>query len=236
MRKRLLIRWKGNVVRSSWAWLRTQPEDVKRHPNTRTRGAAAIHFAQQASWWDWNVGSAVFFWRWPEEFVIPLRDDVPPLFLAKPPHTKDTQKPYRDPELREKESKKILKARLQNYLLEGFKSLALINVFSVAKGPLDIRMFYDDTKSGLNDCLFVPWFMLRTSSSMTRTLDVNYFCGDTDLGECFLNFWAHQLLIPYLGVDVTHTFPDEARNAFGNCEPFVCRRTGLFSAVLLLVA
>jgi hypothetical protein len=106
----------------------------------------------------------------------------------------------------------------------------------VAKVLFDIRMVYDGTKSGLNDSLFVPWFMLRTSSAMTRTLDVEYFCGDTDLGECFLNFWAHEALIPYLGVDLTHTFPGEPRNATMDCEPFACKRTGLFSAVLLLVA
>jgi hypothetical protein len=70
---------------------------------------------------------------------------------------------------------------------------------------------YNGTMSGLNDSLFVPWYMLQTSFAMTRTLDVEYFCGDTDLGKCFLNFWAHQELIPYLGVDVTHTFSGEPR-------------------------
>jgi hypothetical protein len=147
---------------------------------------------------------------------------MPPLFLRKPPSTKQKQKPYRDPELKGKEAKKIQKARARNYLLEGFKIVARINVFSVAKGLADIRMVYDGTKSGLNDCLFVPWFMLRTSSAMTRTLNVEYFCGDTDLGECFLNFWAHEALIPYLGVNVTHAFPGEPRNATANYEPFAC--------------
>jgi hypothetical protein len=52
----------------------------------------------------------------------------------------------------------------------------------------------------------------------------------------FLNFWAHEALIPYLGVDVSHTFPGEPRNVTANCEPFACKHTGLFSAVLLLVA
>jgi hypothetical protein len=151
-----MVRWKGHVKRSFWAWLRVQPPHIKRHPNTRIRGAAAIHFAQQASWWDWDAGSAVFFWRWPQEFVIPLRDGMPPMFLRKPPPTKQKQRPYQDPELREKEAKKLHKARARHYLLEGFKILALINVFSVAKGLADIRMVYDGTKSGLNDCLFVP--------------------------------------------------------------------------------
>jgi hypothetical protein len=63
MRKRLIVRWKSNVTRSFWNWLGAQPLHVKRHPNTRIWGVAAIQFAQQASWWDWDAGSAVFFWR-----------------------------------------------------------------------------------------------------------------------------------------------------------------------------
>jgi hypothetical protein len=66
---------------------------------------------------------------------------MPPMFLKRPPFTRQKQKPYRDLDLRAKEAKKILKARTHNYLLEGFKIMALINVFSVTKGLFDIHMW-----------------------------------------------------------------------------------------------
>jgi hypothetical protein len=121
----------------------------------------------------------------------------------------DYQRPYLDEGLRSKEKKKIGKARIHCYLVAIFKVLALINVFSVPKGNDDIRMVYDGTKSGLNNMLFCPWFWLPTTTTMTRTLHKNSGTGDNDSGDFFLNFWQHQDLIPFLGVDITHTFFEE---------------------------
>jgi hypothetical protein len=94
-----------------------------------------------------------------------------------------------------------------------FKVLALINVFLVPKGNNDICMVYDGTKSGLNDMLFCPWVWLPMMTTMTRTLHKESGTGDNDLGDFFLNFWQHQDLVPFLGVDLTHTFFEEATGA-----------------------
>eukprot|EP00978_Attheya_sp_CCMP212_P002922 scaffold6031_cov24-Attheya_sp.AAC.1 len=70
---------------------------------------------------------------------------------------------------------KIRKVITQKYVdVSEEEILAFIQYFGVKKGADDIRMVYDGTKSGLNDCLFAPWFALPTMSSMFRGLDEDY--------------------------------------------------------------
>jgi hypothetical protein len=79
----------------------------------------------------------------------------------------------------------------------------------VEKGEDDIRIVFNGTASGLNDVLSAPWFFLPATSTMTRTVDVNYWLGDNDFGEMFYNFWLHEDLQSLCGVDVTQLFPEE---------------------------
>ncbi|KAL7565773.1 hypothetical protein ACA910_010211 [Epithemia clementina (nom. ined.)] len=87
-----------------------------------------------------------------------------------------------------------------------------MNYFSVPKGNSDIRMVYDGTKSGLNDCLYAPWFILPDADVLLRTLDSGYWCINNDYGEMFLNFWIHPELRIYSGMDLT---PLYGKNAEG---------------------
>jgi hypothetical protein len=80
----------------------------------------------------------------------------------------------------------------------------------VVKGD-DIRMVFDASESKLNEALFAPWFSLATPDAMARAVDVGYFGADNDCGEMFYNFWLHEHLRPYCGVDMTHQYPEEAR-------------------------
>jgi hypothetical protein len=86
---------------------------------------------------------------------------------------------------------------------------ALLDFFDVEKGEDDIRVVFNGTSSGLNDVLSAPWFFLPTMSTMTRTVDVNYWMGDNDFGEMFYIFWLHKDLQSLSGVDVTKLFPEE---------------------------
>jgi hypothetical protein len=70
-------------------------------------------------------------------------------------------------------------------------------------------MVYDASACGLNSVLFAPWFALPTINSMIRTLDGGYWCADKDFGEMFLNFWLHEDLKKFCGVDLTGFFPEE---------------------------
>ena len=74
---------------------------------------------------------------------------------------------------------------------------------------LDIRMVYNGSSFGLNQVLWAPWFALPTSEQMLWTVDVGYWGGDNDYGEMFLNWWLHNALRPYCGIDVTAHFGEE---------------------------
>ncbi|KAL7559397.1 hypothetical protein ACA910_008018 [Epithemia clementina (nom. ined.)] len=64
-------------------------------------------------------------------------------------------------------------------------------------------MVYDGTKSGLNECLYAPWFPLPDGDALVNTLDDGYWCINNDYGEMFLNFWLHPELQQFSGMDFT---------------------------------
>eukprot|EP00978_Attheya_sp_CCMP212_P035281 scaffold152493_cov59-Attheya_sp.AAC.1 len=70
-------------------------------------------------------------------------------------------------------------------------------------------MVYDGTKSGLNDCLFAPWFALPTMNTMFRSLDVDFWCADNDFLDNFLNYLIGKELRVYCGIDVDILLKDE---------------------------
>ena len=89
---------------------------------------------------------------------------------------------------------------------------ALMYVFSVPKSDTDIRMVYDATRSGLNSCLYAPWFALPTADTMARWVVCASWCADNDYGDCFLNFPLHKDIQKFCGVDLTELFPELAAN------------------------
>ncbi|KAL7556763.1 hypothetical protein ACA910_009419 [Epithemia clementina (nom. ined.)] len=104
--------------------------------------------------------------------------------------------------MRKKIAIKLEDVRKKKYIAPG-RCVATMNYFSVPKGEADIRMVYDGTKSGLNDCLFSPWFPLPDADALTNTLDDGYWCVDNDYGKMFLNFWLHPELQQYSGMDLS---------------------------------
>ena len=52
----------------------------------------------------------------------------------------------------------------------------------------EIRMVYDDTKSGLNNIVWAPWFLLPTIESEIRAVRAGTFICYCDVGEKNLNF------------------------------------------------
>lgn len=84
---------------------------------------------------------------------------------------------------------------------------SLTAFFDVPKGSEDIRMVYNGTVNGFNHCIEVPKFGLPTIRSHLRAMDVGYYMVDADVGECFLNFYLHSTLQPYVGVDLSKYIP-----------------------------
>jgi hypothetical protein len=213
LRAAMLRYWKRKVEESFWEWQTTETErfgrEGKKPPQRNLEaGMAAIQHAKDASWWEWDRGSAPFFWRWDSEFIQDLRDGMAPRFTGEPPSGKKAQRVNPEPSIRAKIRSKFEKFRKRQHLCPGFVQ-ALMEFFDVKKGEDDIRIVFNGTASGLNDVLSAPWFFLPTTSTMTRTVDVGYWLGDNDFGEMFYNFWLHEDLQSLSGVDVTELFPEE---------------------------
>ena len=174
MRIWMLQRWRRLVASSFWAWW--AESRVARLSQgipgvcelSKAPGLAALGHSVDASWWEWNRGSAPFFWRYPSEWLVLMRDGLPPRFVGTPPRYTKTQTPPRDLGVRAKEKAKVATVRQRGYVTEMPGLKALLNFFSVSKGESDIRMVYDGTASGLNAVLFAPWFALTTLSCMLR--------------------------------------------------------------------
>ena len=164
-----------------------------------------ISRAMGSSWWEWDAGSRPFFWRWHGDYFQQIRDGVPPMFVEEPQR-------WVRPQQCEAKTKQMVQKKLDNvwkskgYVEEGYVK-NLTRFFAVPKGEADIRMVYDASVSGLNKCLWVPWFLMPTVRSHLRAINPSYYMSDIDIGEMFLNFMMHEDLRPYCGVDFTKFYP-----------------------------
>ena len=166
-------------------------------------GKEAIERATNASWWEWLGGSSLFFWRWPCSHYRWAREGQPHFTTSELPRFRQPQRKAATKETQRLMNAKVQKVRWRRYICLG-PVYSLTHMFSVPKGISDIRMVYDGTKSGLNDCLFAPHFSLPVMAHTLRSLLKGYYGADLDVGEMFLNWWLGTELRPYAGVDVTH--------------------------------
>ena len=114
------------------------------------------------------------------------------MFEGTPPQNCDRQPPYRP----DKQDVKVkVKEKVQKVLDKGYIELAdikmveaLMFMFHVPKGDLEICMVYDGIKSGLNASLFAPWFALPTVDSMVRWVVAGSWLADNNYGDQFLHY------------------------------------------------
>ena len=102
-------------------------------------GCDAIGRLANASWWSWDAGSTLFFWRWPKWYICAVRDGTK-LFVKReklPQHFKRQLWPG-DLVHRTKMAEKISKVREQGYIQPG-KINSLTGFFAVPKGDDDIK-------------------------------------------------------------------------------------------------
>lgn len=205
-----LRRWKSRVRYSFTIWLEQLPVDHPDRESIRVDGLKACAKADQSSWWEWDGGSAIFFWRWPSHYVEVARCGVAPYYDEAPPVNQDEQPPYSDKGVRLMVRKKLEKVVTKGYieLCDIEEVEAMMYMFHVPKGADDIRMVYDGSKSGLNDALWAPWFALPNVDTMARWCVAGSWLADNDYGEQFLNFPLHKDLQRYCGVDLTQLFPE----------------------------
>jgi hypothetical protein len=166
-------------------------------------GIDAISRALAASFWDWDDGSTVFFWRWPEEHRKELRDGLKVWVRHSAlPKYWGRQRWPADEGQRTKLKEKISKVLKRRYITTGFVR-SLTGFFAVPKGVGDIRVVYDATKSGLNLAIWAPRFFLPSMASVLQKADDKTYYGDIDIGEMFLNYFLDPKLRPWAGVDIS---------------------------------
>jgi hypothetical protein len=208
--KLLLRRWKQNLRRSlvthlndkfGVGWSNESPRSTDLVYELEA-GADALRRAMNTTWWSWDSGSALFFWRWPKDFQLEARDGTPIRLSGALPCNRTPQRMERDPAMRKKMEAKLETVRSRGYISSG-RVASLTGFFAVPKGESDIRMVYDATQSGLNDSVWAPSFGLPTVDSTLRSIDFSTCLGDLDLGEMFLNFKLHPSVQPYAGVDLS---------------------------------
>jgi hypothetical protein len=167
-----------------------------------TVGMDAIKQACKSTFWDWDGGSTLFFWRWPPPFRQEARDGTSVYITGDLPRYKQSQKWPKDEETKTKMQNKWMKIVDRKYVAPG-PVISLTGSFPVPKGENDLRMVYDATKCGLNSQLWAPNFMLPTIDMTLCHVDHKGWFGDIDLGEMFLNFPLDVNIRPYTGIDAS---------------------------------
>ena len=165
-------------------------------------GSEAVRRACMSSFWDWDGGSSLFFWRWPYPFDNEARDGTRIFISGKLPRYRLGQRWPKDPIMCEKMKDKWKKVIDREYIKFG-PVVSLTGSFPVPKGEDDLRMVYDASKCGLNSQLWAPNFMLPTIDMTLRHVDHSGWFGDIDLGEMFLNFPLDINLQPFVGIDAS---------------------------------
>lgn len=109
-------------------------------------GLDCIQRSAEATWWEWNVGSRPFFWRWNEsllnkDYTSAMRDGTKVLHdPEKLPSWKRCQRPTNDPSAHVKIKSKLEKFVKRKYLVDQFIE-SLISFFDVPKAE-DVRVVF----------------------------------------------------------------------------------------------
>lgn len=153
-----------------------------------------------STWWEWELGSSLFFWRWGEQQELATYGMVPFIKDELPRNTKKGRSLDKN-EYKELITEKLATILKKGYIEEGHVT-SLIDFFAVPKGN-DIRLVYNGTSCGLNGSTWAPNFWLPFPRTAIRLLDYGYYSADVDLGEMFLNFPLHQSIQASSGIDLS---------------------------------
>jgi len=166
-------------------------------------GIKGLHCFSESSFFGWDKGSTLFFWRWHPGLQRIARDGFPSQISASLPNSFRKARPPKS-SIYKKILSKLIKSLSRGYLIPSkfSKINNLIDYFAVPKAD-DIRMVQNGSSCGLNKAIWASNFWLPNANSMTRVLGYNYKAVDLDLGEMFLNFPLDKKLISYSGMDLS---------------------------------
>jgi hypothetical protein len=165
------------------------------------QGAAALRSITHSTWWEWNLGSTLLFWRWGT--ALPRqhdRDDIPICVMGELPKAPSQQRApshIKAPLM----ASKLDKVLERDYIRKG-KFQVYIDYCDVPKGAEDIRVVYHGTKSGINAQLWAPQFHMPTGTTAVNFMAFNTWLTDSDIGEVFPNFPMDPMIRSRAGVDL----------------------------------
>ena len=113
----------------------------------------------KSSFWDWDDGSIILFWRWPKYIRHEFKDICELFVKGKLPKFTKKQSMSVDKLEFYTVKKKIEKVQNRRYITSG-TVLRLTTFFQVPTGYSDIRLVYDLTACGLNDVLWDTKFWM----------------------------------------------------------------------------
>jgi hypothetical protein len=159
------------------------------------------------SWFEFNAGSRLVHFRFPERYRKEARDGVKTFFERPVPTTRKSQPIIEDEKIRVKMKEKIGKVLKRRYLPPSDSLVkSYIKYFAVPKGEDDIRMMYDATANKLNEVVWVPTFWLPTIDLLVRAVGLTSWMTGRDVGDMFLNYQLHEDVKPFTGVDLTSLY------------------------------
>ncbi len=110
-------------------------------------------------------------------------------------------------EIRVKAKEKFAKVLRRRYLVTtGINIKSLIKFFAVPKGEDYIRMIYDTTANKLNNCVWVPTFLLPHINSLVRAVNKQTWMMDCNVGDMFLNYQLYRSVMFFTGVDFSSLY------------------------------
>ena len=102
LRSGLLLCWKSNIRVQLFQLNEAGEKYQLEHNNILEVGTAAIAKADLASFWEWDIGFAQFFWRWPEDYQESAQKIIALIFNSVPQRNLDAQPLYEDEEMQKK--------------------------------------------------------------------------------------------------------------------------------------
>jgi len=198
---------------ADWARrLRKGREGITELGRDQTAIMSLLWYSAQTDWFEYTAGSRLAHFRFPTRYQKLARDGVPIYFELPGPTTKGAQPQIADPGLRARTRDKIAKVLRRRYLRSPVSPIKLnIKYFAVPKGEADVRMVYDATANGLNECVWSPPFWLPTLNTLVRCLDEDLWMTDRDMGDMFLNFQLHESAVPFTGVQLLSLYDSPTR-------------------------
>ena len=165
-------------------------------------GVEALNRVAKSTFWAWDGGSSVLFWRWPIEIRRECRDGCDIFVKGRLPRYTRKQRLPVDAMERSLLIAKVEKVRSKGYITDGLVK-SLTSFFAVPKGDSDIRVVYDLTACGLNEALWAPSFWMPTVDNVLDVATHKSWFSDIDAAEMFLNYKMDKRVQPYAGVDVS---------------------------------